>query len=111
MNILKAEQKDQQKKEKQKKVESKKGAAENNNNDEEKKRKRKLSGRMEVLEKELSKAKQQKEVLEKHLSNPGIYSDPDKFKTALDEFNTHESRFKVLTKEWEEVFEELSAIE
>ncbi len=111
MNILKAEQKDQQKKEKQKKVESKKVAAENNNNDEEKKRKKKLSGRMEVLEKELSKAKQQKEVLEKHLSNPGIYSDPDKFKTALDEFNTHESRFKVLTKEWEEVFEELSAIE
>lgn len=111
MNILKAEQKDQQKKEKQKKVESKKVAAENNNNDEEKKRKKKLSGRMEVLEKELSKAKQQKEVLEKHLSNPGIYSDPDKFKIALDEFNTHESRFKVLTKEWEEVFEELSAIE
>ncbi len=111
MNILKAEQKDQQKKEKQKKVESKKVAAENNNNDEEKKRKKKLSGRMEVLEKELSKAKQQKEVLEKHLSNPGIYSDPEKFKTALDEFNTHESRFKVLTKEWEEVFEELSAIE
>lgn len=111
MNILKAEQKDQQKKEKQKKVESKKVAAENNNNDEENKRKKKLSGRMEVLEKELSKAKQQKEVLEKHLSNPGIYSDPDKFKTALDEFNTHESRLKVLTKEWEEVFEELSAIE
>jgi ATP-binding cassette subfamily F protein 3 len=111
INQQKEAQKNHQKKQKEEKQKAKQQAVEAPVNEEEKKKKKKLSSRMEILEKELGKAKDQKVQLENHLSNPDIYANPDKFKKALEDFKKHEDKLKDLTREWEQVFEELSGME
>ncbi len=109
-NSAKAEQRSQQLKEKQAKEKNKKEALAKNDNDESVKQKKKLSSRLKSLESEMETARIEKEKLETQLSDPGIYSYPEKFKTALEKFNTQETKLKQITREWEEVFESLSAL-
>lgn len=80
-------------------------------NEDQKKLKKKLSSRFQTLEEDLQKAKQTKEDLEKHLGDPEIYQNSDKFQKAMENFNRHETILKEITKEWEEVFEKLTAME
>ena len=79
--------------------------------EEEKKLKKKLSNRFQNLETDLQKAKQTKEALEKELGDPEVYENTDKFQVAMEKFNHHETILSDLTKEWEEVFEQLTLME
>ena len=90
---------------------SKKEESEKKNNEESSKLKKKLNSRLKILEEELGIAKKEKEKLEKELSDQGVYSDADKFKNTLSRFNQQEEKVKMITKEWEDVFEQLSGLE
>jgi ATP-binding cassette subfamily F protein 3 len=110
MKEAKADEKtrnDQVKKEKEKKRVEQKAEQ----NEEEKKLKKKLNTRFQNLEADLQKAKKTKEELEKELGDPEIYQNTDKFQKAMEKFNQHETILKQITKEWEEVFEQLTAME
>ena len=111
-NVEKAEQKNQLLKVKQEKEKSKKEVSLSKNiNEEEVKQKKKLTSRFKRLEEELSNTKKEKEKFEKDLSDQSVYSDPEKFKNALENFNKHEAKLKEITKEWEDVFVKLSGME
>jgi len=94
-----------------KEKEKKKAEQKVEQSDEDKKLKKKLNTRFQNLEENLQKAKKTKEDLEKHLGNPEIYQNADKFQEAMENFNQHETILKEITKEWEEVFEKLTAME
>ena len=94
-----------------KEKEKKKAEQKVEQNDDEKKLKKKLSSRFQNLEEDLQKAKKTKEDLEKQLGDPEIYQNADKFQKTMEKFTSHETILKDLTKEWEEVFEQLSAME
>ena len=51
------------------------------------------------------------EKFEKHLSDPTVYADAEKFKHALTNFKNQENKLKEITKEWEDVFVQLSGLE
>ena len=111
-NVEKAEQKNQLLKVKQEKEKSKKEVSLSKNiNEEEVKQKKKLTSRFKRLEEELSNTKKEKEKFEKDLSDQSVYSNPEKFKNALENFNKHEDKLKEITKEWEDVFVKLSGME
>jgi ATP-binding cassette subfamily F protein 3 len=110
-NSMKAEQKSLQNKEKQAKEKNKKEATVTTENVETAKLKKKLFSQLKTIEGEIENAKSEKERLENHLSDPAIYSDPGKFKQALEEFNSKETKLKQITKDWEEIFEKLSAFD
>jgi ATP-binding cassette subfamily F protein 3 len=110
-NEAKTEQRNQLLKEKKEKETIKKENASKDKTEEEKKLKKKIAGKFKQLEEELSKAKDEKGKLESQLSDPATYADPEKFKKALEKFNRHEEKLKQVTKEWEEVFEQLSGLE
>lgn len=106
-NVQKAKQ-DQEKKEKeQKKAE----VVKTQPNEEEKKLKKKLNTRFQNLETELQKLKKQKEEQETLLGDPAVFGDPTKFQKALQNFNEVETKLKLVTKEWEEVFEQLAGLD
>ena len=73
--------------------------------------KKKLNSRFQHLEEDLQKAKKTKADLEKNLGDPEIYQNSDKFQKAMENFNRHETILNQITKEWEEVFEQLTAME
>ena len=94
-----------------KEKEKKKAEQKVEQSDDQKKLKKKLDTRFKTLEENLQKAKKTKEDLEKHLGDPEIYQNADKFQKAMENFNHHETILKEITKEWEEVFEQLTAME
>jgi ATP-binding cassette subfamily F protein 3 len=110
-NSLKAEQKSVQNKEKQAKEKNKKEVVAATENAEDVKRKKKLLSQLKTLEGDIENTKSEKEKLEINLSDPSIYSNQDKFKQTLEEFNNKETKLKQITKEWEEVFEKLSSFD
>lgn len=83
----------------------------NDPSEEEKKRKKKLSSRVQQLETELVKLKEEREAMEKHLSKPEVYGDPKSFQEQLQKFNALEEKLKGVNSEWEKTFEELSEME
>ncbi len=94
-----------------KEKEKKKAEQKVEQSDDQKKLKKKLDTRFKTLEENLQKAKKTKEDLEKHLGDPEIYQNAEKFQKAMENFNHHETILKEITKEWEEVFEQLTAME
>lgn len=110
-NKAKAEQRNTQIKEKQEKEKQKKEAKEEKSkviSDDQRKLKKKLTTRFQQLEDDLKKLNEEKEHLEKKLADPGVYTDPANFQTTLEAFNQSTSKLKDKTKEWEDVFEQLS---
>ncbi|MFN8145279.1 MAG: ATP-binding cassette domain-containing protein [Bacteroidia bacterium] len=83
----------------------------NDPSEEEKKRKKKLSSRVQQLETELVKLREEREAMEKHLSKPEVYGDPKSFQEQLQKFNALEEKLKGVNSEWEKTFEELSEME
>ncbi|MBK9543030.1 MAG: ATP-binding cassette domain-containing protein [Bacteroidetes bacterium] len=79
--------------------------------EEEKKKKKKLGNKVQQLEEQLSKLKQEREALEKHLSKPEVYGDPKTFQENLQKFNELEEKMKLVNSDWEKSFEELSGME
>ncbi len=111
-NLEKAEQRNLQIKEKQDKEKQKKEAKNPGNkpgNDEQSKLKKKLTTRFQQIEDDLKKLNVEKEQLEKKLADPVVYTDPSVFQSTLDAFNLSSNKLKDKTKEWEEVFEQLSS--
>jgi ATP-binding cassette subfamily F protein 3 len=76
-----------------------------------KKQKKKLQNRFQLLEENISKLKDQKSGFEHQLSLPEIYEDQKKFAEVLASFNEVERILAEKSKEWENVFEQLSAFE
>ncbi len=79
--------------------------------EEQKKQKKKLQNRFQSLEENIAKLKTEKVSLEHQLSLPEIYEDQKKFADTLLRFNETEKNLADKTKEWEQVFEQLSGIE
>ena len=79
--------------------------------EEERKLKKKLNTRFQNLEAELEKVKQEKAELENKLGDPAVYGNAGQFQKTLQNFNEVETKLKSLTKEWEEVFEQLAGLQ
>jgi ATP-binding cassette subfamily F protein 3 len=107
----KSEQKNQLLKEKQEKEKQKQKKEEKGNpaDDEQRKVKKKLTTRFQQIEDDLKKLNGEKDLLEKKLADPAIYGDATIFQTTLAAFNQSNDKLKNKTKEWEEIFEQLSA--
>lgn len=110
--IQKAEQKQKAEPEKKEKEQKKaEVAVEKQATEEERKLKKKLNTRFQNLEAELEKVKQEKAELENKLGDPAVYGNAGQFQKTLQNFNEVETKLKSLTKEWEEVFEQLAGLQ
>jgi len=79
--------------------------------DDQQKQQQKLAKRFKGLEEKLADLEVKKKDLERELAVPDIYQDQVKFQEKLKQFNDTETRLKDTTKEWEEVFEQISTLE
>jgi len=79
--------------------------------DEQRKQKKKLQNHFQSLEEKISKLKSDKKSLEHQLSLPEIYENQELFSKTLSRFNETETSISETSKEWERVFEQLSALE
>ena len=79
--------------------------------DEEKKQRQRTQKKFDKLEEELEQLRQSRHELENLLARPEVYSDPGKFQDHLDRFNRIDADFQAKTREWEELFEQLSGME
>jgi ATP-binding cassette subfamily F protein 3 len=112
-SLQKTEQRNQQIKDKQKKEkekEQKKDDPEKSVSEEQRKQKKKLTSRFQQLEEDLKSLNSEKDKLEQKLSDPAVYGDPAQFQSTLAAFNQSNDKLKEKTKEWETVFEQLSAL-
>jgi ATP-binding cassette subfamily F protein 3 len=107
--LEKAEQRSQQLKEKQNKEKNRKETVVEKDDDI--RLKKKLNTQLKNMEQEIERIKNEKDRMESDLSDENIYSNPDKFKQALEEFNLQETKLKKITSEWESLFEKLTGME
>ncbi len=79
--------------------------------DEQHKQQQKLAKRFKGIEEKLASLELKKKGLERQLALPDIYQNPEKFQAMLKQFNESETQLKDTTKEWEDVFEQVSKLE
>ncbi len=70
-----------------------------------------LLKKIEVLEKRISELEEKEKYLEKELTLPGIYSNPEKVRTKNLEFQESKKELEQVLSEWEKVSNELARIE
>ncbi|MCX6292347.1 MAG: ABC-F family ATP-binding cassette domain-containing protein [Bacteroidetes bacterium] len=104
-------QADNLKQQKKKETEKPKEKKESQPSDEQRKQKKKLQNRFQSLEENVAKLKSEKSSLEHQLSLPEIYENQAKFAAMLLRFNEVEKKIEEASKEWEQVFEQLSGME
>lgn len=79
--------------------------------EDQKKLAKKLRQRFEKLEAELAVLNEKKQVLEVKLADPKVFGEPAVFQSTLQEFNQLEAGIGEKSKEWEELFEQLSTLD
>lgn len=72
---------------------------------------KKLRQRFEKLETELAELNEKKQDLEVRLADPKVFGEPSVFQSTLQEFNQLEAGIGEKSKEWEAIFEQLSALD
>ena len=72
---------------------------------------KKLRQRFEKLETELAELNEKKQDLEVRLADPKVFGEPAVFQSTLQEFNQLEAGIGEKSKEWEAIFEQLSALD
>lgn len=73
------------------------------------KEQKKLKQQFDKLEAEINRLNEKKSGLESELADPSVYGDPSRFDTAMRSFQSVESELSQKTKEWEVLFERISA--
>lgn len=76
-----------------------------------KKNEKKIRQRFEKLEVELRGLQTEKNKLENLLADPDVYSNPERFQQSLQRFNAVEAEIVQKTKDWEVLFEQLTAFD
>ncbi|MEY4595444.1 MAG: hypothetical protein RIQ47_1854, partial [Bacteroidota bacterium] len=79
--------------------------------EDQKKQAKKLRQRFEKLEAELATLNEKKQQLEVKLADPNVFGQAEIFQSTLQEFNQIEAGISEKSKEWEDIFEQLSVIE
>ena len=79
--------------------------------EDQKKQAKKLRQRFEKLEAELATLNEKKQQLEVKLADPNVFGQVEIFQSTLQEFNQIEAGISEKSKEWEDIFEQLSVIE
>lgn len=92
-------------------IQKEKEVAEPQKNEDNKKLHRKVQSEFNKLEDQLNNLKKEKQNLDAELCKPEVYENQDKFKVLNGRYKAVEEEINTLTKQWEEIFVQLTELE